>query len=265
MLSPLKRLPPPSQQADARIAQTEQIVFDATVALVTELGPPRSPSSASPPGAGWLAARSIAAGPTSNRLFVDAFKALTALPPMPLTGRLDEDLETFAHQYARELDDPAFFSVVIFLLDEWRGSKRYRSLARSITRQRQRRAAAIVRAAIARGELSPDVDPMAVADAIMAPLFHRRVGRHQLASTLDVVAVVVVGPGRRPRLLSVQLAVGLGLRRLLLGRGRRAVVRRRGAAAEPGEGLRRAVGPQDHRHRAQGRLDSMSSCLARRV
>ena len=109
---------------------------------------------------------------------------------MPLTGRLEDDLATFGHQYARELDDPVFFGVVIFLLDESRDSKRYRSLARSITRQRQRRGAAIVRAAIARGELPPDVDPMAVADAVMAPLFHRRVGRHQLASTLDVDAVV---------------------------------------------------------------------------
>ena len=165
-------------------------MFDATLALVTEVGPAAVTIEGVATRSGVARSTIYRRWPDVNRLFVDAFKALTALAPTPLTGRLDEDLATFGHQYARELDDPVFFSVVVFLLDEWRGSKRYRSLARSITRQRQRRAATIVRAAIARGELSPEVDPIAVADAIMAPLFHQRVGRHQLASTLDVVAVV---------------------------------------------------------------------------
>ena len=190
VLSPVEQLPPSSQQADARIAQTERIVFEATVALVTEFGPAAVTVEAVAARSGVARSTIYRRWPDVNRLFVDAFKALTALPPIPLTGQVEQDLETFAQQYARELDDPVFFGVIIFLLDEWRDSTRYRSLARSVTRQRQRRAATIVRAAIARGELPREVDPIGVADAIMAPLFHQRVGRHQLASTLDVTAVV---------------------------------------------------------------------------
>lgn len=191
VLSPPKRRQRPSQQADARIAQTEQIVFDAAVELVAELGPAAVTVEAIAGRSGVARSTIYRRWPDVDRLFVEVFKALTALRPIALTGRVAEDLRTFGHDYARDLDDPVFFGIVVFLFDASRDSKQFRALARSITRQRERRGAAIVRTAIARGELSTDADPLAVAGAVMAPLFHRRVGRHQMASSLDVDAAVV--------------------------------------------------------------------------
>ena len=165
-------------------------MFDVTVALVTELGPAAVTIEGVAARSGVARSTIYRRWPDVNRLFVDAFKALTALAPTPLTGRLDEDLATFGHQYARELDDPVFFSVVVFLLDEWRRFEAL-PLAGPLDHEAAPAARRHDRAGGHReGELSPEVDPIAVADAIMAPLFHQRVGRHQLASTLDVVAVV---------------------------------------------------------------------------
>ena len=70
-------------------------------------------------------------------------------------------------------------------------------------RTRQRTASAIVRAAVGRGDLPPDTDPKATADAVMAPLFYQRVARHMLPSSADAdeaVARALVGldpPARR--------------------------------------------------------------------
>ena len=63
-------------------------------------------------------------------------------------------------------------------------------------RTRQRTASAIVRAAVGRGDLLPDTDPKATADAVMAPLFYQRVARHMLPSRADADDGRRSGPGR---------------------------------------------------------------------
>ena len=134
-------------------------MFDATVAPVTVLGPAVVTIERVATRSGVACSTIYRRWPDVNRLFVEAFKALTRLAPTPLTGRLDDDLATFGHQYARRLDDPIFFSVVIFLLDEWRDSKRYRSLARSITGSASAAPPRSCGRPSRRGELRPDVDP----------------------------------------------------------------------------------------------------------
>jgi hypothetical protein len=53
-----------------------------------------------------------------------------------------------------------------------------------------RRGAALVRAAVATGAAHDSVDARAVAQAILAPIFHRRVGKHELVSDEAAAASV---------------------------------------------------------------------------
>lgn len=193
----------PAPRTDARVAHTERNVFAATVALITEVGPAAVTIERVAERSGVARSTIYRRWTDVNLLFLDAFAELTRLRPVPLVGRLEEDLSTFAAEYARELDDPTFFSVLIFLMEASRDSKQYRTRFRAITRQRQRRGASIVRSAVGRGELSATVDPMAAADSVMAPLFHRRVARHVLLTPDDVAAAVdwaLVSVGVRTRI-----------------------------------------------------------------
>jgi hypothetical protein len=177
-------------RADARVGVTERIVGAATGGRRREGGPARLKIERIGERSG-IARRTIISRWTHVRLlFLDAFEEITRLRPLPLVDDLAKDLSTFATEYARELDDPTYFRVLIFLMEGSRDNKQYRARYRAMSRQRQRRAADIVRASVGRGELPRDTDATAVADAVMAPLFHRRVGRHVMLTDRDVAAAV---------------------------------------------------------------------------
>ncbi len=177
--------PAAARREDTRVRQTERTVFAATLALVAELGPAAVTIERVAERSGVARSTIYRRWSDVNQLFLDAFDEFTRLSPLSLTGDLVTDLRAFARHYGRELDDPSFFSVMIFLMDASLGSKEYRARYRAIARQRQRRGAAIVRAAVAAGELPPDTDAAALADAIMAPLFQQRAAKHVPVTDAD--------------------------------------------------------------------------------
>lgn len=182
---------PARRRVDPRIAQTERAVIAAAVALIAEHGPAGVTVEA-------VAARSGVARSTVYRrwgepeeLFAAAFDVVTrpAAAPPP-TGDLAADLAAFAAAYAAELNDDGVFSVLVYLMDASLRSRRYRARYRAVTAARRRRVAAIVRRAVAAGDAPTDLDPVTLADAVMAPLFHTRVARHRPVEDAEVAAAV---------------------------------------------------------------------------
>jgi AcrR family transcriptional regulator len=181
----------PRRRADPRVVQTERAVFAATLALIQELGPAGLTIEA-------IAARSGVARSTIYRrwgdvdeLYLEAFDAFTRAPARPTpTGDLRADLTRFATDYAAELNDERFFAVLLFLMDASLRSRAYRTRYRAITAARQRRVAALARAAATAGAAPEGLDAPSLADAVMAPLFHARVARHRRIEDADVTAAV---------------------------------------------------------------------------
>ena len=183
--------PPAPRRVDPRVVQTERAVVAATLALIERLGPGEVTVERIAEASGVARSTIYRRWPDVEDLFLEAFHELTrsTVAPTP-TGDLRADLEVFARDYAGELNDPTFFAVVLFLMDEALRSRRYVAAHRGVTRARARRVARIVAAARAAGAVPPTVDEAAVADCLMAPLFQVRVGLHRLLTDDDVRAAV---------------------------------------------------------------------------
>jgi AcrR family transcriptional regulator len=170
---------------DSRVIRTEQVIFDATLALMHELGPSAVTIERVAERSGVARSTIYRRWTDVDRLFVDAFAELTKLRPQTLTGQVEADLRGFARSYAENLDDDTFREVLVVLMDAALRSRPHRTAYRAITRQRERRAGSIVRAAIARGELPDTTDAHTVVVGIMAPIFHQRVATHRPVTTAD--------------------------------------------------------------------------------
>jgi AcrR family transcriptional regulator len=139
------------RHGEARVAETERKVLLAAMELVAGEGPAAITIER-------VASRSGVARSTIYRhwhhvddLVVDACRALTRPQPVALNGEPFADLRALAVDDARELDDPAFFAVLVFLMDASRRSRALFQLGRSLQRERQRRIAGVVRTAVGRG------------------------------------------------------------------------------------------------------------------
>ena len=102
---------------DPRARQTEEAVFTATIELIQELGPGGTTIERVAERSGVARSTIYRRWGDVDRLFLDAFDEITRPTPLPLTGDLEGDLRTFARGYVRELNDPAFHDVVMFLMD----------------------------------------------------------------------------------------------------------------------------------------------------
>ena len=91
-----------------------------------------SPSSASPSAAASPAARSTGAGPTCPRLYFEAFRQLRGRDAHPPTGELAVDLANYIRDTAAHLNDPTYFSIVVFLLANAAVSEYYATLYREL-------------------------------------------------------------------------------------------------------------------------------------
>ena len=88
----------------------------------------RSPSSASPSAAASPAARSTAAGRTSPACTSRRSASSRGQDVHELTGDTSVDLANYIRATAAHLDDPTYFSIVVFLLANAAVSERYAEL-----------------------------------------------------------------------------------------------------------------------------------------
>ena len=189
---------------------TERTVFAATVSLIEQHGPGEVTIERIAVASGVARSTIYRRWADVDDLFLEAFDVITRAVATPApTGDLRGDLHAFAAAHARELNDRSFFAVLLYLMDESLRSRPYLARYRAITRARQKRVGAIVRAADARraANAAParagGLDANRLADAVMAPLFHTRVGLHRRITDDDVreaVDAALVGAGvARPR------------------------------------------------------------------
>ena len=191
-------------RTDPRIVQTERAVFAATVRLIEQHGPGEVTIERIATASGVARSTIYRRWANVDDLFLEAFDVITRAVPAPApTGDLRADLQAFAAAHAGELNDRSFFAVLLYLMDESLRSRPYLARYRAITRARQKRVASIVRAARAGHPRPDDLDADRLADAVMAPLFHTRVGLHRRITDVDVreaVDAALVDAGvARPR------------------------------------------------------------------
>ncbi|MHA6759002.1 TetR/AcrR family transcriptional regulator [Streptacidiphilus sp. PAMC 29251] len=93
---------------------------------------------------------------------------------LPDTGSLHNDLRMFVHVVARVLRHPLAAQIVPDLLAEAaRNPEIAETLAGALNEAQRQSSAALVRKAVARGELAPGTDPDLALDLIAGPLYWR--------------------------------------------------------------------------------------------
>jgi hypothetical protein len=98
---------------------------------------------------------------------LDAFDEKTRLPTLPDTGRLLDDLVLLLNGYRRHLDDPAHLAAIFYVMAEIGTNPVLREKFAPGFEDRRRRNLVLIERAIARGELSADVDGDAIMDAVL--------------------------------------------------------------------------------------------------
>ena len=173
------------RRTDPRIEQTRQLVFAATLELLAEHG-------AGPISVERIAERSGVARstiyrrwPDLPRLYFEAARQMRSRGLSEPTGDLPRDLANYVRDTATHLNDPTYFSIIVFLLANAGRSERYAELHLELFHLGASHGAALFQAGIDAGTVRADVDVLAAADAVRAPLVYRRLARHE---RIDVAA-----------------------------------------------------------------------------
>ncbi|MCP2259997.1 transcriptional regulator, TetR family [Streptoalloteichus tenebrarius] len=140
--------------------------------------------------------------PSKQDMVVDVVSRLSVpMAEVPDTGSLRGDVLATLHAILDWLNHPRFGRVLPDLLAEAvRGPVLADALAAHIGEPRRTRGAAVLDRAIARGEISGDVDRDVVLDLLAAPLYWRLRGRHTpvtpeyLESLADALVRMLTAP-----------------------------------------------------------------------
>lgn len=129
--------------------------------------------------------------------------------PIPATGSIDEDLRAFGRALIDFLtsDVPALAGIVRALFSDAAQEPLIADLKREFFANRYEGAAAMVEAAVARGELPADVDVREFVGLVAAPIYYRRLVTqepldHAVADRTAAAALAAVRAGacrRQPR------------------------------------------------------------------
>lgn len=157
---------------DPRVARTRARVLEAARALLLEEGLDAVTHLR-------VAERSGAGRRTLYRHWperVDLLRDALATPDFPRatpTGRLREDLLAHLEALRRALVEGPLARIVVALLERAAVRPELHGLRRRLTEEGCEPARALLRAAVARGELPPDTDVDAARAALEGPLFYR--------------------------------------------------------------------------------------------
>lgn len=110
------------------------------------------------------------------------------------TGRLETDLRAFLGHLMRAMREPAGGAVMRKLAAEIDRDPEFAAAHRALVARRREETEQIIRRAIDRGEVRPDVDPGVAIDLIVGPLSHRVLltGDRVDDAFLDAVVAAVV-------------------------------------------------------------------------
>jgi AcrR family transcriptional regulator len=128
--------------------------------------------------------------PDLPRLYFEAFRQLRNRDVHEPTGDLAVDLANYIRDTAAHLNDPAYFSIVVFLLANAAVSEHYAQLHLELFDTATSRGAAVFRAGIEHGTVRADVDVWEAADAVRAPLVYTRLAKHEPIGVEGALAAV---------------------------------------------------------------------------
>jgi AcrR family transcriptional regulator len=164
---------------DPRIEQTRQLVLGATLELMAEHGSAAITVERIAERSGVARSTIYRRWPDLPRLYFEAFRQLRSRDAHPPTGELAADLANYIRDTAAHLNDPTYFSIVVFLLANAAVSDYYATLYRELFNVGSSRGAEVFRVGIERGTVRPGTDVWEAADSVRAPLVYTRLAKQE--------------------------------------------------------------------------------------
>lgn len=171
---------------DPRVEQTRERVFAATLELIAEGGLRQAAVDRIAERSGVARSTIYRRWPEPARLYYEAFNRIVHRSTEPVRGDTAAELRHYLEDYADRLNDPAYCSVLVALLD---GAWRDPELARvhnELFNERSSRAAAILGVGMRAGNIRTDIDLSAAIEALVSPFLYRRLVDHQVIGSADV-------------------------------------------------------------------------------
>ena len=184
--------PPRGRREDPRIQQTRQLVLSATLALMAEHGSGAITVERIAERSGVARSTIYRRWPDLPRLYFEAFRQLRGQDAQELSGDASVDLANYIRATAAHLNDPTYFSIVVFLLANAAVSEHYAELHLELFDRDTSRGAAVFRSGIEHGWIRPDVDVWEAADVVRAPLVYTRLAKHELIDVDTALRAVPV-------------------------------------------------------------------------
>jgi AcrR family transcriptional regulator len=180
------------RREDPRIQQTRQLVLAATLELMAEHGSAAITVERIAERSGVARSTIYRRWPELPRLYFEAFRQLRSRDVHQPTGDTPVDLANYIRDTAAHLNDPTYFSIVVFLLANAAVSEQYAELHLELFEIDTSRGALVFQKGIEHGWIRPDIDVLEAADALRAPLVYTRLAKQSL---IDVDAATRAVPG----------------------------------------------------------------------
>jgi AcrR family transcriptional regulator len=192
--------PAPRKLGRPRDSRADVAILEAVLDLVARSGLTHLSMDAVAAKAGVSKATIYRRWPSKEALVVDAWRTLIAPADTPDTGSLRGDVEAILGTLLDKVGDPGF-DVLSQVMAAARTDRALADALREYVATRRRPLRTVLERAVARGELSEDLELDVVQDALVGPLFYRLLlshgplDREVARNVIDVVlAGLVVGP-----------------------------------------------------------------------
>lgn len=195
-------------RVDPRIAETQRLVKEATLALIAELGFEGTTVELIAERSGVSRTTIYRHWPDPSVLFLEAFDPTAPdRQPPALTGDFTVDLDGYIAHVVERLDDDRFVAALAAQVDKARRDPQYREAHLQYRITRNAHGIRIFTAGIADGTLRADVDAEHETDLILSFLVYQRLMKYR---RLDRRLVRVLRDGVLTRCLAVAPTSGPG-------------------------------------------------------
>lgn len=171
--------PAAEPKVDPRIEQTRRAVFAATLELIAEGGLQQVTVERIAERSGVARSTIYRRWPSLARLYYEAFNGIVHRSTTPARGDTANELLEYLEDYADRLNDAAYCSVLVALLDgAWRNPE-LAQVHKELFNERSSRAAAILAVGMRAGKIRTDIDISEAIEALVSPFLYRRLIEQQ--------------------------------------------------------------------------------------
>lgn len=166
-------------KVDPRIEQTRRAVFAATLELIAEGGLQQVTVERIAERSGVARSTIYRRWPSLARLYYEAFNGIVYRSTTPARGDTANELLEYLEDYADRLNDAAYCSVLVALLDgAWRNPE-LAQVHKELFNERSSRAAAILAVGMRAGKIRTNIDISEAIEALVSPFLYRRLIEQQ--------------------------------------------------------------------------------------